>query len=195
MSSKEFETFYREIFADLSISREESAEIKQKFIDSNPPPDKLVWLRSAAFRIGSEFLSDDDVNDDDDDADVALLRSINAVVHALELTCMNPIPNNNENDEDDDDEFDEGKVEDFYREIYADRTVDQDEKHELFTFFKELSARRNLPTSKLIWTRAAAFRVATEFLTVGDDKDKDINVSLLKCINSIVHALEVTCMT
>ena len=82
MSSKIFEELYREIYADLTVSRDESAEIKQKFIDSNPPPDKLIWLRSAAFRIGSEFLSNEESQN------IALLRSINAIVHSLETTCM-----------------------------------------------------------------------------------------------------------
>jgi hypothetical protein len=82
MSSKAFEAFYREIFADLTVSREESAEIKQKFVNSNPPPDKLVWLRSSAFRIGSEFLSDDE------SSNISLLKSINSIVHSLEFTCM-----------------------------------------------------------------------------------------------------------
>ena len=82
MSSKLFEQLYRDIFADLSVSKEESAEITQKFTDANPPPDKLIWLRSTAFRIGSEFLTDDR------SSNTSLLRSINAIVHSLELTCM-----------------------------------------------------------------------------------------------------------
>lgn len=82
MSSKEFDQFYRDIFADLSISREESAEIKERFEKANPPPDKLIWLRSSAFRVGSEFLTEES------DSNLALLRSINVIVHSLEITCM-----------------------------------------------------------------------------------------------------------
>jgi poly(U)-specific endoribonuclease len=76
------ETFYRQIFADLVVSPEESQQLVDFFSKANPPPDKLVWLRATAFRLGCEFLSDDQ------DRNVALLRAINAIVHALEQTCM-----------------------------------------------------------------------------------------------------------
>lgn len=176
MSSKLFEQLYRDIFADLSVSKEESAEITQKFTDANPPPDKLIWLRSTAFRIGSEFLTDDR------SSNTSLLRSINAIVHSLELTCMTP----KSKDGADDGDFNESEVEDFYREIYADFTVDREECQNLMNFFKDLQPN----PSKLIWTRVTAFRIASEFLT----DDKSNNVSLLKCINAIVRALELTCM-
>jgi poly(U)-specific endoribonuclease len=39
-------------------------------------------LRATAFRLGCEFLSEDQ------DQNVALLRAINAIVHSLESTCM-----------------------------------------------------------------------------------------------------------
>lgn len=92
-----------------------------------------------------------------------------------------------ENDEDaDEDAFDEGKVEDFYREIYADVSIDRVESQQIFDFFRELK-----PSAvKLVWTRAAAFRIASEFLT----EEVENNVSLLRCINGIVNALERTCM-
>lgn len=76
------EAFYRSIFSDLTLDREESAELVEFYEASNPPPDVLVWLRSTAFRLACESLSDDN------DANVALLRCINAIVHALEQTCM-----------------------------------------------------------------------------------------------------------
>jgi hypothetical protein len=76
------ETFYRTIFTDLVVSPEESEQLVNYFQGLNPPPDKLVWLRATAFRLGCEFLSDDT------DKNVALLRAINAIVHSLELTCM-----------------------------------------------------------------------------------------------------------
>lgn len=95
MSSSAFEAFYREIYSDLSVSREESSEIKQKFIDSNPPPDKLIWLRSTAFRIGSEFLKSFEEGEEEEEeeervnqSNTSLLKSINAIVHNLEMTCM-----------------------------------------------------------------------------------------------------------
>ena len=83
MSMKEkTEVFYRSIFADSTLDREESAELIKFFEESNPPPDVLIWLRSTAFRIACESLGDDR------DANMALLRCINAIVHALEQTCM-----------------------------------------------------------------------------------------------------------
>ena len=82
MADQLFETFYRDIYTDLTVDREESNEIKAKFVEANPPPDKLTWLRAAAFRIGTEFLTDEH------DSNVALLRCINSIVHALEISCM-----------------------------------------------------------------------------------------------------------
>lgn len=76
------EEFYNSIFTDLTVDQEEASELVEYFDSLNPPPDKLVWLRASAFRIGSGFLSDDN------DQNVALLRAINAVVHSLEKTCM-----------------------------------------------------------------------------------------------------------
>jgi poly(U)-specific endoribonuclease len=77
------ETFYRQILTDSVIDQEENQDLIDFFSDANPPPDKLVWLRSSAFRIGSELLSEDDK-----DRNVAILRAINAIIHALEKTCM-----------------------------------------------------------------------------------------------------------
>jgi len=74
--------FYRRIFSDLTVDREEAAELTEFLSKLNPPPDKLVWLRAHAFKVGSEFLSEDG------DANVALLRTINFIVHAIEKTCM-----------------------------------------------------------------------------------------------------------
>lgn len=193
MSSAAFEAFYREIFADLTVSKEERAEITQRFTDANPPPDKLVWLRSAAFRIGSEFLVTSDGDGDEDGgnssmtSNISLLRSINSIVHSLELTCMSPKSHNEGNDDDDDDSFNEEKVEDFYRKVYADSSVDQEENQQLYDFFTELKPA----PAKLVWMRSAAFRIASEFLI----DDKGSNVSLFKCINVVVNALERTCMT
>ena len=76
------EEFYKKIFTDLTVDQEEAKELVDYFDTLNPPPDKLVWLRAAAFRVGSTFLSDDH------DRNVALLRAINAIVHSLEHTCM-----------------------------------------------------------------------------------------------------------
>ena len=76
------EEFYNSIFTDLKVDQEEAAELVEYFDSLNPPPDKLVWLRASAFRLGCGYLSDDH------DQNVALLRAINAIIHSLEKTCM-----------------------------------------------------------------------------------------------------------
>ncbi len=176
MSSAVFESFYRQIFTDLSVTPEESDEIKEKILETNPPPDKLIWLRSSAFRIGSEFLSDGD-----GDVNVSLLRCINAICHAIETTAMLPLV------PDTSDSFDEDGVEKFLRNIYADLSLDVDESKEVMNYFKEENVP---PKSKLLWSRSTAFRIGCDFLS----EEKSDNIKLLKCINAVVHAMEVTCM-
>jgi len=170
------ETFYREILADLSVDREESAELTDFFSKANPPPDKIVWLRAAAFRIGCEFLKDDNR-----DANVALLRCVNVIVHALEKTCMKPKSLGSEDDIGDDYV---SKFEDLYRDVFSDLKVDREESKELIDFFQDMK----LPVNKLIWARATAFKIGCEFLS----EDKASNVSLLRCINVLIHYLERT---
>lgn len=172
---QQFEAFYREIFTDLTVSPEESGEIKKKLLDVNPPPDKLVWLRASAFRIGTEFLTDKK------ESNIALLRCVNAVVHAIETTCMIPTV------EDQNDDFEESRVEELIREVYDDLKVDREESTQLSTFFKE---NNRPPKDKLIWTRASTFRLGVGSLS----EDKKNNIDLFKCINNIVHAIETTCM-
>ena len=101
--------------------------------------------------------------------------------YSLSYSCSRKAHEN-----EDEDSFDEGKVEDFYREIFSDLSVDGEERKELLNFFGELKPS----ATGLIWMRAAAFRIGSEFLT----DDGDSNVSLLKSINSVVHAIETTCM-
>jgi hypothetical protein len=79
---KKIESFFRQIFADLTVDVDEAQELKDFFNKANPPPDKLVWLRGTAFRIACEFLSDDNENN------VAVLRAVNAIVHSIEATRM-----------------------------------------------------------------------------------------------------------
>ena len=57
-------------------------EIREKLEEINVPPAKIVWVRAAAFRIGCEYLSDDQ------ESNVQLLRCINAIAHAVEMTCL-----------------------------------------------------------------------------------------------------------
>ena len=71
------------LFSDLSVDQEENSDLVAFFAEQNPPPpDKLVFTRSSAFRIGSDFLGDDN------DKNVQLLRCINVVVHAFETSCF-----------------------------------------------------------------------------------------------------------
>ena len=107
----------------MTVSPEEASELEEYFSSLNPPPDKLVWLRATAFRLGCEFLSDEN------DRNVALLRAINAIVHSLEKTCMVPrLPGGNS-------EYDGDKVEEFLKGIFSDTGVDQEENQELLAFF------------------------------------------------------------
>jgi hypothetical protein len=102
------------------------------------------------------------------------------------VSIFYPFNSSPKTDNDDEDTLNEETTEEYYRQIYSDLNVDREESQDLFSFFEEL---KPTPT-RLIWSRAAAFRIASEFLT----DDKESNVSLLKCINSIVHAIEVKCM-
>mmetsp|Transcript_10457 Transcript_10457/g.14644 ORF Transcript_10457/g.14644 Transcript_10457/m.14644 type:complete len:480 (-) Transcript_10457:379-1818(-) len=172
MSDYVFNKLYRDVFADLTVDNKEAAMLMQKFQAANPPPDKLVALRAGAFRIGSEFMSDDG----NKDSDIAVLRAINTIVHALEKTCMIPKP------VDADTGFDESELESLYRQILADNVVDQEESKELVAFFQATPP----PVSKLIFTRAAAFRIGSEMLS----DDKAANINLLRAINVIVHTFE-----
>jgi hypothetical protein len=76
------ESFYRSVFEDLTVDRDEAQELVDFFQDINPPPDTLVFLRSTVFRIGSEYLSEERDNN------VALFKAINAIVHAIEFSRM-----------------------------------------------------------------------------------------------------------
>jgi len=182
MSDPVFDTFYRSIFADLTIDKEESETIMTKFRTANPPPDKLLTLRAAAFRVGTEFLTMDK------DKNISLLRAISAVVHTIETTCMSPKPPPKSSPNQETIPFDEGRVEALYRKIFADMLVDRDEIKELTALYKESFP----PKDKLRWTRSSAFRIASEFVSTDD---KAANVALLRCINSIVHSFETNCLT
>eukprot|EP00923_Selenidium_pygospionis_P036915 GHVN01064673.1.p1 GENE.GHVN01064673.1~~GHVN01064673.1.p1 ORF type:complete len:384 (-),score=60.31 GHVN01064673.1:334-1485(-) len=80
----------------------------------------------------------------------------------------------------------EARVEQFLRRIYADLTIDHTESQQLNKFFIDL----NPHPGQTLWCRATAFRIGTELLC--DDHSK--NTALLMCINSVVNAIETTCM-
>ena len=82
--------------------------------------------------------------------------------------------------------FDEGKLTEFYNNIYSDLTVDPEENQQMGDFF---GSENTPPEDQLINTRASAFRIGREHLT----DDRETNVKLLRCINAVVHAFEMTC--
>lgn len=161
---------------DLTVDREEANELNAFLSGLNPPPDKLMWMRASAFRIASEFLSDDK------DKNVSLLRTVNYIVHAIEANCMQPKALDGAKPIDDD------ALTEFYTKLFEDLTVESEENAELVKFFKD----DNPPdAASTVTTRATAFKVACDFLS--DDKDK--NTQLLRCVNVVVHAFEMTCLT
>jgi len=169
------EAFYREIFADLRMDSDEAEELVDYFSTLNPPPDKLAWLRSSAFRLGSEFLSDESSRN------VALLKTISAIIHCLEKKCM--VPRTKEGNA----EYDPETAESMIRAFYSDLTVDAEETNELFEYFRD-----NIPpVSQLVPLRGNAFKVAVEYLT---DDDKKQNIRLLHCINFVINAFERSCL-
>ena len=171
------ECFYRQIYADLQIDGNEAAQLAAYFTTLNPPPDKLLWLRSTAFRLGCEFLSEDDK-----DRNVSLLRCINYIVHTIETVCMVPnLPEGNS-------EYDGGQTEEYFGGIFSDLAIDQDENQELRDYLQA-----NIPPcDSLVAMRAAAFKAAIDCLSEDDD-NKESNVSLLRCINAVVHNFELAC--
>lgn len=170
------DVFYREIFGDLTVDREEAAELTEFLQKLQPPPDKLPWLRATAFKIGCEFITEDD-----HEKNVSLLRTINFIVHSIETVCMEPKPLENTVT------LDEEAVEEFYKGVYDGLSVDQDENSELYTFFKET----NPPEPQaLVTTRALAFKVGCEHI----GENKDTNVQLFRCINVVLHAFEMCCL-
>lgn len=169
-------SFYREIYADLSVDHEEAAELNAFLAGLNPPPDKLMWMRASAFRIASEFLTDDN------DSNVKLLRTVNYIVHAIEANCLEPRGLDGAGP------MDQEALTEFYTTIFGDLTIESDENADLIKFFTQ----DNPPDAgSMVTTRAFAFKVACDFLS--DDNDR--NIQLLRCVNVVVHAFELNCLT
>jgi poly(U)-specific endoribonuclease len=77
--------FYKGLYEDLSLDREESAELISFFNETHPPEvAALTQTRALAFKVACDFLGDDK------DTNVQLMRCINVVVHAFEQTCLQP---------------------------------------------------------------------------------------------------------
>lgn len=205
MSDAAFETIYRTTFTDRVVTPDESADLIATLQDfqqiqdgsSTPPltPDKLIWLRAAAFRVACEYL----VEDGDEagrEENVKLLKAINAVVHALETTCLLPSL-----DEEGGEEFSQESVEELFRSLYESQDEDNDgdddapmiskaEAQALEDFLTSEATKP--PLSQLVWLRSTAFRLGSQYLD--DENDMAKNVALLRSINVVVHVLESTCM-
>ena len=164
MADAAVEDLYRTVFADRTVTPDENAEIAtalrglEAVADgaTSPPavtPDKLVWLRAAAFRVGCEFLADGDGDAGDPRAEnVKLLRAINAVVNALETTCLLPALG-----EESGPEFSEDRVEELCGQLYEkgdgeeEVIITSDEASALHSFLTAEATRP--PLSSLIWLR------------------------------------------
>ncbi len=167
------EKFYRKVFAEGGVSQQEAHVMTDYFSSLNPPPDKLVWLRATAFRIGTQYLSDDKED---------ILRTVNVICHELEHACMEPAKLQHT------DRFDKDRVPTFYQSVYKDHlTVDTQENEHLFKFFQDDNPP---PVNELTFVRATAFKVGCDFLT----ENNDHNDSLFRCINVVVHAFESVCL-
>jgi len=207
MADAAIEDLYRTAFADRVITPDENAGLLAALSDlqsvadgaTSPPaltPDKLVWLRAAAFRVGCEFLAGDGDGDDPRAENVKLLRTVNAVVHALETTCLLPALA-----EEGGADFSEDRAEELYRSLYATGDGGEDgedegpvitteEANALQAFLTDEATRP--PLSALIWLRSTAFRLGSQYLD--DENDRAKNVALLRSVNVIVHVVERTCM-
>eukprot|EP00587_Corethron_hystrix_P005135 CAMPEP_0113329430 /NCGR_PEP_ID=MMETSP0010_2-20120614/20903_1 /TAXON_ID=216773 ORGANISM="Corethron hystrix, Strain 308" /NCGR_SAMPLE_ID=MMETSP0010_2 /ASSEMBLY_ACC=CAM_ASM_000155 /LENGTH=480 /DNA_ID=CAMNT_0000191533 /DNA_START=94 /DNA_END=1536 /DNA_ORIENTATION=- /assembly_acc=CAM_ASM_000155 len=170
--SSEIEKRFRLIYADLKVDADEFASIVAFFKSINPPPSAILWCRSTAFRIASEFVTLG--ADGDRDKSLRLLKCVNSIVHAIETTYLVP-RNRTLKFSDDGSPFPGDAIEEHFRDCYADLDVDEEEREGLMEIFVDV----------------AAFRIGSEFLT--GEKEKD--VAVFKCVNAVVHALEKTSMT
>ena len=201
MSDAAIEAIYRQTFADRLVTPEENEALISTLIElqqvrdgsSLPPltPDKLVWLRAAAFRIACEYLVEDGDAEDPREENVKLLKAVNAVVHALETTCLLPSL-----EKEGGEEFSKEGVEELCKSLYETEEewdgpeITVEESKALQDFLTEEETRP--PLGMLVWLRSTAFRVGSQYLN--EDNDKAKNVSLMRSINVVVHTLEFTCM-
>ena len=80
-------------------------------------------------------------------------------------------------------------IEELYRATFTDRAISPEENADLIATLNEFQTIQDgastppaLTPDKFVWLRAAAFRIACEFLV----EDKEENVKLLKTINGVV---------
>lgn len=195
----DIESLYRETFTDRLVTPEESSSLIGYFTNLQsiqdgstvPPmtPDQMVWLRASAFKIACEFI------DEDTEENVKLLKAVNAVVHALETTCL--LPNLGEGGE----EFSKEAAEELLCSLYgSDGGEVGDEEEAPGISCAEAEALQEFLTSEntrpsldcLMWLRSSAFRLGSQYLD--EDGDRDKNVALFRSVNVVVHIIEKCCM-
>jgi poly(U)-specific endoribonuclease len=182
----QIEQFYHRLYTtgdDVSFDPQESNVLYDFLKELNPPPDKLTKLRATAFKVACQHLSN---NGDDDPKNVQLLRTIDEIVHAIEEVCMEPKEEYRSNravpvDVDAYTSFFNGLLDD-------DTQVDVQENEHLVSFFKETNPKSSDALKEI---RTLAFQVGTQHLT--NNNNTNSNEQVLRCINVIVHALEMTC--
>jgi hypothetical protein len=76
------------LYEDTAVDQEENQTLLDFFKENIPPTDSLVTMRAAALKVGCDALKEGDK-----EANVALLRCINVIVHNFELTCFKYVRN------------------------------------------------------------------------------------------------------
>jgi hypothetical protein len=197
----DIESLYRQTFTDRIVTPEESSSLISTFTflqqiadgSTAPPmtPNQIVWLRASAFRIACEFI------EEDKEENVKLLKCVNAVVHALETTCLLPAL-----EEEGGEEFSKEGCEELLCSLYETGGGDENEEEEdapgvsaaeAESLKKYLSSHETRPPLDcLVWLRSAAFRLGSRYLD--EDGDKDKTVALFRSVNVVVHIVENACM-
>ena len=200
MSEMILESLYRSTFADRLVTPEESSSLVEYFSclqsvangSSTPPmtPQQIIWLRAFAFKIASEFI------DDDPAENIKLLKAVNAVVHALETTCLLPGLETEGGEE-----FRRESAEELLCSLYgSEGPGDDDEESAPRITCTEAGALKEFltcdatrpPLNQLLWLRTSAFRLGSRYLDEHGDKDK--TVELFRSVNAVVHIIEKCCM-
>jgi hypothetical protein len=195
----DIESLYRETFTDRQVTPDESSSLVEYFSNLQsiadgstvPPmtPDQMVWLRASAFKIACEFI------DEDKEENVKLFKAVNAVVQALETTCL--LPGLGEGGED----FSKEAAEELLCSLYSgDGGEGGDDEEAPGISCAEADALQEFLTSDatrppldcLMWLRSSAFRIGSQYLD--EDGDKDKNVALFRSVNVVVHIIEKCCM-
>ena len=90
-------------------------------------------------------------------------------------------------------------IEELYRATFTDRSISPEENADLIATLNEFQTIQDgastppaLTPDKFVWLRAAAFRIACEYLVEdGDDDAREDNVKLLKTINGVVSVITI----